>query len=72
MAETAQGKSWLRSVLEQAMEDVAELYVGEVADTTAKQQKFLEVRNRCIEVWKRFDLGDPPEFEIETKVRRVG
>lgn len=72
MAEQVQGKGWLRGVLEQAMEDVADLMAEEIAETTARQRKLIEVRQRCAEVWKRFDLGDVPEWEFETRVRRVG
>ena len=61
-------KAELRSVLEQAMEDVA-LLMGE---SMTCQQRLLEVRGLCADVWKMADLGDVPEFEPSVRVVKAG
>jgi hypothetical protein len=66
------GKVWLRGVLEQAMEDVA-LIQAEYDDARkTADQHLADIRARLADVWDRFDIGDRPEWEFETKVRRVG
>lgn len=53
-----------REVLEQAMEDVAMA----MADSVAYQQRLLEIRNRCAELWRMADLGDVPDYELMPRV----
>lgn len=61
-------KERLRTVLEEAMEDVAFL----MADGMSHQQRLLEIRQRCATVWKMADLGAVPEFEMTATVVRAG
>lgn len=57
-------KERMREVLEEAMEDVAML----MADGMNYQQKLLELRQRCAEMWGMADLGEVPAFEPEVRI----
>jgi len=61
-------KAELRSVLEQAMEDVAML----MGDTMTCQRRLMEVRQLCADVWTMADLGDVPEYETSVRVVKAG
>jgi len=60
-------KDRLRTVLEEAMEDVAMLMADDDAHKATQAQKLLEVRQRIATVWKMADLGAVPEFQYELR-----
>lgn len=58
----------LRAVLEDAMGDVAML----MSDSVTYQQRLLEIRARCAEVWNMAELGDDlPEYEVKPRAVKV-
>lgn len=60
-------KDRLREILEEAMEDVAMA----MADSVSYQQRLLEIRAHCTEVWSLADLGDAPAFEMQARAVKV-
>ena len=61
----ALSRTRLSQTLEDAMADIAML----MADNMNYQQKLMEVRQRCLEVWGMAELGEEPEFEMEVRPR---
>jgi hypothetical protein len=60
-------KDRLRELLEDSMADVAML----MADSVGYQQRLLEIRQRVSAVWELADLGEVPEFEVQSKAVKV-